>query len=203
MDTLRFLDILGFVVGLVYLYLEYKASIWLWLASIIMPAIDMFLYYKAGLYADFGMAIYYCIAGIYGFIAWKFIGRSAGSGPQRSISRYKRSHILPSAAAALLLWFGLWWVLTHWTDSSVPVADAFTTALSIVALWALSRKYAEQWLLWLAVDVVCCILYVYKGIPFKAAIYGLYTVFAVFGYRKWLKLAAGPQTPQEDCGEGR
>jgi nicotinamide mononucleotide transporter len=58
MDTLRFLDILGFVVGLVYLILEYKASIWLWLASIIMPAIDMVLYYKAGLYADFGMAIY-------------------------------------------------------------------------------------------------------------------------------------------------
>ena len=46
MDTLRFLDILGFVVGLVYLILEYKASIWLWLASIIMPAIDMVLYYK-------------------------------------------------------------------------------------------------------------------------------------------------------------
>ena len=58
MDTLRVLDILGFVVGLVYLWLEYRASIWLWLASIIMPAVDMVLYYKAGLYADFGMAIY-------------------------------------------------------------------------------------------------------------------------------------------------
>ena len=50
MDTLRLLDILGFAVGLVYLWLEYKASIWLWLASIVMPAIDLFLYYKAGLY---------------------------------------------------------------------------------------------------------------------------------------------------------
>lgn len=65
MDTLRFLDILGFVVGLVYLVLEYKASIWLWLASVIMPAVDMVLYYKAGLYADFGMAVYYCLAGVY------------------------------------------------------------------------------------------------------------------------------------------
>ena len=69
MDTLRFLDILGFVVGIIYLILEYKASIWLWLASIIMPAVDMFLYYKAGLYADFGMAIYYCIAAVYGFLS--------------------------------------------------------------------------------------------------------------------------------------
>ena len=191
MDMLRFLDILGFVVGLVYLILEYKASIWLWLASIIMPAIDMVLYFKAGLYADFGMAIYYCLAGVYGYMSWKWFKRSDQRSEQRGerpVTRYKRAHILPSAAALLLLWFGIWWMLTHWTNSTVPVADAFTTALSIVALWALAQKYAEQWLLWLVVDVVCCILYVRKGIPFKAAIYGLYTVVAIFGYRKWLKM---------------
>jgi nicotinamide mononucleotide transporter len=190
MDTLRFLDILGFVVGLVYLILEYKASIWLWLASIIMPAIDMVLYYKAGLYADFGMAVYYCLAGVYGYLSWKLFKRSSGDAKrgERPVTRYRKSHILPSAAALLLLWFGIWWMLTHWTDSTVPVADAFTTALSIVALWALAQKYAEQWLLWLVVDAVCCVLYVRKGIPFKAAIYGIYTVVAVLGYRKWLRM---------------
>ncbi len=187
MDTLRFLDILGFVVGLVYLILEYKASIWLWLASIIMPAVDMVLYYKAGLYADFGMAIYYCLAGVYGYIAWKWLGRTKEK-QERPVTHYKRAHILPSVLVFGLLWFGIWWILTHWTNSTVPVADAFTTALSIVALWALAQKYAEQWLLWLAVDIVCCILYIRKGIPFKAAIYGLYTVIAVFGYRKWLRM---------------
>ena len=187
MDTLRFLDILGFVVGLVYLILEDKASIWLWLASIIMPAIDMVLYFKAGLYADFGMAIYYCLAGVYGYIAWKWLGRTKEK-QERPVTHYKRAHILPSVLVFGLLWAGIWWILTHWTNSTVPVADAFTTALSIVALWALARKYAEQWLLWLVVDIVCCILYVRKGIPFKATIYGLYTVIAVFGYRKWLRM---------------
>ena len=189
MDTLRFLDILGFVVGLVYLILEYKASIWLWLASIIMPAIDMVLYYKAGLYADFGMAIYYCLAGVYGYVSWKWFKREGSKQrTERPVTRYRRAHILPSIGALLLLWFGIWWMLTHWTNSTVPVADAFTTALSIVALWALAQKYAEQWLLWLVVDLVCCVLYVRKGIPFKAAIYGLYTLVAIFGYRKWLRM---------------
>ena len=88
---------------------------------------------------------------------------------------------------ALALWAAIWWILVRHTDSTVPVADAFTTALSIVALWALSRKYAEQWLIWLVVDLVCCVLYVRKGIPFKASIYGLYSVVAVLGYRKWLQ----------------
>ncbi len=188
MSTLRFLDILGFVVGLVYLVLEYKASIWLWLASVIMPAVDMVLYYKAGLYADFGMAIYYCLAGVYGYVSWKWFKDAAGKRQraERPVTRYRRAHILPSLAALALLWFGIWWILSHWTNSTVPVADAFTTALSIVALWALAQKYAEQWLLWLVVDIVCCVLYVRKGIPFKAAIYGLYCIVAVFGYRKWL-----------------
>ena len=87
-----------------------------------------------------------------------------------------------------LVWYVIWWILSTQTDSNVPLSDAFTTALSIVAMWALARKYAEQWLLWLVVDAVCCVLYIYKGIPFKACIYGIYTVFAVFGYRKWLSL---------------
>lgn len=187
MDTLRLLDILGFVVGLVYLWLEYKASIWLWLAGIVMPAIDLFLYYKTGLYADFGLAVYYCVAGVYGFLAWKFFkSKDQGGSTEKPITRFKRSQILPALAAVLLLWAGIWWVLVTFTNSTVPVADAFTTALSIVALWALAQKYAEQWLLWLAVDLVSCILYIHKGIPFKASIYGLYAIVAVFGYRKWL-----------------
>ena len=189
MDTLRILDILGFVLGLVYLWLEYKASIWLWLAGLVMPAVDMVLYFKAGLYADFGMAVYYCLAAVYGFLAWKFFKTDkAAVATEKPVTHFKRAQVLPSVITALLLWLGIWWILVSFTNSTVPVADAFTTALSIVALWALAQKYAEQWLLWLLVDLVCCVLYVHKGIPFKAAIYGLYTVIAVFGYRKWLRM---------------
>ena len=58
------LEIIGTLVGLVYLWLEYKASIYLWIASIIMPAIYIYVYYQAGLYADFGINIYYLVGGI-------------------------------------------------------------------------------------------------------------------------------------------
>lgn len=181
------LDVLGFLVGLVYLYLEYRASIWLWLASIVMPAVDMVLYYQAGLYADFGMAIYYCLAAVYGFVVWK-LGMGKKGKAEMPITHFKTSYIIPALLVLLAIWGVIWWYLSHYTNSTVPVTDAFTTALSIVALWALARKYAEQWLLWLVVDAICCVLYVYKGIPFKACIYGIYTVVAVFGYRKWLRM---------------
>ena len=66
------LEIIGTIVGLVYLWLEYRASIYLWIAGIIMPAVYIFVYYDAGLYADFGINIYYLGAAIYGWMMWKY-----------------------------------------------------------------------------------------------------------------------------------
>lgn len=143
---MQYLDIITTILGLIYIWLEYRASIWLWLFGIVMPALDIALYWSHGLYGDAGMAVYYTIA-----------------------------------------WAGTWYVLKTFTNSTVPVLDAFTNALSFVGLWALARKYVEQWFFWIVVDVVCCYLYVGKGIPFKAALYGLYVVIAVAGYFKWRK----------------
>lgn len=189
--SLRVLDILGAVVGLVYIILEYRASIYLWLASIIMPLIDMWLYLKAGLYADFGMAIYYALAAIYGYVMWRWIARRdkdiiVKDEHARGISHIPLKRVKYVFVAFSFIWLAIYLILHNLTDSTVPVTDSFVNALSIVALWALSRKYVEQWLLWMVVDIFCCALYTYKNIPFKAGIYGLYVVIAVLGYRKWL-----------------
>lgn len=67
---MNYLEITGALVGLIYLWLEYRASIYLWIAGIIMPAIYIFVYYQAGLYADFGINIYYLLAAAYGWMVW-------------------------------------------------------------------------------------------------------------------------------------
>lgn len=92
------------------------------------------------------------------------------------------------AIVAIILWYAIWWMLVSLTDSTVPVADSFTTALSIVGLWMMARKYAEQWLIWFVVDIVCSGLYYYKGLPFYCLLYAIYTVIAILGYRKWLRM---------------
>lgn len=198
------IDMAGLVLGLIYLWLEFKASIWLWLVSVIMPIVHGYLYWARGLYADFGMEVYYVLAAIYGYAMWRWARNSGagdssstaltGASPQageelreRSITRFPLRQVLPVALVGLALWGVIYWILVTWTDSSVPVCDSFTTALSMVALWALAQKYAEQWLLWLVVDAVCAVLYIYKQIPFTACLYAFYTVMAVLGYRQWLK----------------
>ncbi|MDE6048188.1 MAG: nicotinamide riboside transporter PnuC, partial [Paramuribaculum sp.] len=80
------------------------------------------------------------------------------------------------------------YILDRFTDSTVPWADGFTTALSIVAMWMLARKYVEQWIVWIAADIACAILYAYKGLWFTGSLYLVYAVIAVFGYSKWKRL---------------
>lgn len=213
-----FIEILGFCVGILYLWWEYQADPKVWLASVVMPMISMWIYFSKGLYADFGINIYYLVIAVYGFWNWTRKSQKKSIEDSESVeeSLYRNAqddklaeqskeklkkdkHNLPVShtplkvwagivPVALLLWWVIWWILTTFTDSTVPVADAFTTALSIVGLWMLAKKYAEQWLVWLIVDLVCSCLYWYKGIPFYSILYAIYTVIAWFGYRKWLRL---------------
>ena len=104
------------------------------------------------------------------------------------ITHMPRRLYLPALVFFLVAWVATWFVLSHYTNSSIPVLDAFTNALSFVGLWTLARKYIEQWFFWILVDAVSCYLYIMKDLPFKASLYGLYVVIAVMGYFKWQKM---------------
>ena len=136
------LEIIGTLVGLLYLWLEYRASIYLWIASIIMPAIYIFVYYQAGLYADFGINIYYLLIAVYGWFAWK---HGSGVSQELPITRVPLSKVPWLSGVFLLTFLAIVWILKSFTDSNVPWLDSFTTALSIVGMWMLARKYIEQW----------------------------------------------------------
>ena len=192
---LYWLDFLTTVLGLLYIWLEYRAHIALWVVGIIMPALDVYLYYSHGLYGDAGMAVYYTLAAVYGLCIWKF-KKTRKLKQELPIINMPRRLYLPTTLFFFVAWGLTYYILVTWTNSTVPLLDSFTNALSFVGLWALARKYLEQWFFWMVVDMVCTILYIQKGIPFKAGLYGLYVVIAVMGYQKWKGMVKKTTHPQ-------
>ena len=197
--TAHWLDITTTVLGLAYILLEYKASAWMWAVGFAMQALGIVLYYEKGLYADCGMEFYYLAMTVYGWWRWvrheelSVSETSQGDSPsvkQESlpVSRFPSRLILPWLVIIVVIWGIIYWILVTFTNSNVPLADSFTTALSIVGIWALAHKFLEQWFIWIAVDVVTSALYFYKDIPFKASLYALYVIIAIFGYRKWREM---------------
>ena len=209
MDWKLILQIAGVALGLLYLWLEYRADIRLWIVGLVMPLVHGTLYYKAGLYADCSMQVYYVLAGLYGWLVWRNVPHkkartarsAAAAGPTDQAARsaepaaVRIGHTPLRYAAGLIAVYaaahaGIYFLLSRFTNSTVPFWDAMTTAASIVAMWMLSRKYVEQWLVWLAVDLITVGLYLYKGIPLTAGLYALYSALAVAGYLRWRREAA-------------
>ncbi len=191
------IEILGVITGIIYLWLEYRASIYLWIAGIVMPAIYIFIYYDAGLYADFGINIYYLVIALYGWLAWKTgftIFGSKGPAKELRISHTPRNVWMKILLAYATAQIFITWLLISYTDSTVPYADSFTTALSIVGMWMLARKYIEQWWVWCVVDVASSALYIYKGLYLTAILYAVYAIIAIFGYLKWKGLMNDEQS---------
>ena len=181
----HWLDIVTTVLGLAYILLEYRASVWMWFVGFLMQSLGIVLYYQKGLYADCGMEFYYLAMTVYGY--WKWIHGTA-SKEALPIRHFPKRLVLPWLLLIAAVWSIIYWLLITFTNSNVPLADSFTTALSIVGIWALAHKYLEQWFIWIAVDVVTSILYFYKDIPFKASLYALYVIIAVMGWFKWRRL---------------
>lgn len=183
MELKLLLQIVGTALGLLYLWLEYRANIWLWVVGAIMPMVHGVLYLTSGIYADAAMQLYYVLAGLYGFVVWR-LGVTRNT-KVIAIQHTPTRWIAPLVVVYAVLHVVMYFVLTEFTDSRVPFFDSMSTALSIVAMWMLSRKLVEQWLVWLVVDAISVGLYLYKGIPITAMLYTLYCALALAGYMRW------------------
>ena len=201
MSTDLIIEIIGAAIGLIYLFLEYKANVWLWPAGIVMSLFYVVIFFHGKFYADAAVYLYYIGANTYGLLKWTQSKRQSLTGDgneakELTITHVPANKILPIAATAIALWGLLYWILSTFTDSPIPLGDAFTTAFSIVAMWMLAQKYLEQWLLWIIVNVVSTALYFWKGLYPTAILFIVYVIVAVLGYFRWRNEMLYPSSRQ-------
>jgi nicotinamide mononucleotide transporter len=92
--------------------------------------------------------------------------------------------------AALSLSLG--WAMHRFTNAALPFADSAVTGASIAAQFLLSFRRIENWVLWIAIDVVSIALYLARGLPLLAALYGAFLVMSAVGLRAWIGAARRP-----------
>lgn len=187
------IEIIGAIIGLIYLYLEFKASKWLWPVGVVMPIVYVWIFFQSKFYADMGVNIYYFFASIYGWINWSRYKNNTQE--QLPISHVPKKYFTLLTIIGLLLFLFIAFILIRFTDSPVPLGDSFTTALSILGMWLLAQKYVEQWWFWFAVNIVSCGLYIWKGLYPTSILFGIYSVISIFGYYKWKKMMLNNSHP--------
>ena len=181
----NWIELLGSVLSIIYLYLSIKQKASLWIFGFLCSALYVVVFFQSKFYADMSLQFYYLGVSVFGWISWK-----AGKPENRKELPVKRTTPLSGVIIlliALILYFVYYFILTGYTDSPLPKADSFTTALSIVATWMLARKMIEHWWLWIIVDSVSAGLYFYKALYPTAILFVIYTIMAIIGYLQWKK----------------
>jgi len=112
-------------------------------------------------------------------------GASVGQAVHDTVNRIDRSTAVICLISSMALWAVLWYSLDRWTDSPVPLWDGLITSLSVVATWMLTRRYLEQWYVWIVANSIAVIVYLAIGMYPTAVLFAVYTVMAVIGLRAW------------------
>ena len=159
-------------------------KIWLYPAGIISTAVGIYVLLTAGLYAESWLSVYYLVMSIYGW--WYWIKKK--NQPPVEItycSRREWIRIIWIAAGGFFLLFIL---LKYFTNSSVPVWDAWVSATAWAGMWLLAKRKIENWILLNISNLFAFPLLVYKKLPLFAALTLFLFVVAVFGYFEWRKI---------------
>lgn len=174
-------DVLGLVTGLLCVWLTTRASIWNFPAGIINSAILGLVFLPQRLFADASLQIVFIVLSILGWQQWHTLKKRLNNNPIVH-SSFKQQQQLAIAAAVLTAVLTL---LLHWAKGSVPLMDATITALSLCAQWQLNRRQLENWLWWIAVDVISIPVYWSRGLPLIALLYVVFLLLCIKGWFEW------------------
>lgn len=185
----NWISLIGAIIGLIFLYLEYKANVWMWAASIIMALFYIYIFYHTQLYASMSIYIYFFIASVYGWIVWIFRNRDKESG-EEIITRVNQKLWIPIIIGVAAISVLIFIVLTQFSDNIVyiTIGDSLTTSLNIVALWMISRKWAEQWLLVIPANLISGILLFVQQDILSGCLFIIFFIVSILGYVNWKKM---------------
>ena len=179
----NYIEIFGAVAGIVYIFLEIRASVWLWHVGIVTSAVYVWVFFNGKLYADMSLQVYYVIISILGLIWW--LKGTSRENEKLQITNIQLKTGIRLSIIFVVLFAAIWATLKHLTDSPVPGWDAFITSLSVVATWMLARKILQHWLLWIIVNTTAVALFITRGLYPTAFLYAVYGVMSFVGLKEW------------------
>jgi nicotinamide mononucleotide transporter len=189
------IEILGVITGLLCVWLLTRQNIWTWPLGIANNLCYIVVFFASKLYADMSLQFFFIAIAIYGWWNWRRGGRSGGELPVRQIGGV---HAFVLVALTCGLTLAISTALQRYTDSNVPYWDAFTTSLSLCALYMQSRKLIEHWYVWITADVFYIGLYIYQDLLPTMFLYAVFMALCVLGLVEWRKsLAQPPPRPLE------
>lgn len=187
MPTIQVIEIIAATIGILYVILEMRASMWLWPVGIILPFFYIYISWQSQVYGNIIVNVYYVIACILGWIAWRKSRGQEQDTPRISWAPPRTALICLAISAALVPILA--YLFRTYMASPFPVWDAVATSVSLVGMWLLAKEYIETWYCWILSNIIYCALYFMQDYTVTGYFFVIYSVVAVWGLIRWIKLS--------------
>ena len=175
-------EVFGFITGAACVWLLVKQNIWTWPTGIANNILSIIVFHRAHLYGDMSLQFFFIAISIYGWWHWLHPDDRHRGEVKVGRTPWKAAMILfaVTALAIAIVMSGL-----RRLPGTVPFLDASTTCMSLTAQFMQSRKWIENWWVWIAVDVLSVGLYLYKGLALYALLYAVFMGMCIAGLFEW------------------
>jgi len=180
-------ELVGVVLGIVTVYLSAKENVWSWPTALVNAAMFVIVFFRTGLYSDFGLQMIYFVLSLYGWYEWLYGGANHS---ELRVTRTPARLWMYFLIIGLVSWAVLSTITSRLPNAALPYMDSALVTVSLIAQYMMTKKYVENWLLWIVVDVFYVGMFIYKKLNLTAFNYLVYLGLAVVGYAAWRRSLA-------------
>lgn len=178
----RAIEVAAVLLGLANIFLLVRRSVWNYPFGLAMVSLYAWIFFESKLYSDAGLQVFFFAIQIYGWLNWL---RARDAQGRVVVQRLGRARALAFAGAATLGAAGIGLAMDRLTDAAAPYWDASIASLSIAAQILMAERRLENWIVWIAVDILAIGLFWSRGLHPTAALYGVFLVMSVVGLFTW------------------
>lgn len=208
---LSWIEAIGTVAGLLCIWLASLEKIVNYAFGLLNVTLFAVIFFQIQLYASLLLQLFFFVANIYGWYAWsrqtsdnqqalkirwlplpKLLGWGVAIIVAIALmTRYIDPvfAFLTQIAVSLMQNLGLNVVMPQLQPDAFPFWDSCMMVLSIAAMVLMTRKYVENWLLWVVINVISVMIFARQGVYAMALEYALLTLIALNGSWLWIKSA--------------
>jgi nicotinamide mononucleotide transporter len=177
-------EFVAVITGITSVIFSRKENILVYPVGMISTGIFVWIYVTHGLYADASVNFYYTVMSIIGWVMWS--RKTEGKSVLKITASSKRDWIF-AVIFFSVCWAILYFLLSRCTDSTVPIADSFTSGAAFTGMLLMNKKKLENWTWWIITNLASIPLNYYKHLVFTSFEYVVLLILAVMGYITWRK----------------
>ncbi|WNN45678.1 nicotinamide riboside transporter PnuC [Winslowiella toletana] len=208
---LSWIEAIGTLAGLLCIWLASKEKIINYLFGLINVSLFAVIFFQIQLYASLLLQLFFFAANIYGWYAWSrqnadhqaqlkirwlSLPKAIGWGVASVVAIALMTRFidpvfafLTRIAVEMMQALGFSVAMPELQPDAFPFWDSCMMVLSIVAMILMTRKYVENWLLWVIINVISVSIFARQGVYAMSLEYALLTLIALNGCWLWMRSA--------------